>query len=63
MAFPQERLAEWNTWVKRRAIERKLEQEEDAKATRNAEEEDAQAARNAEEEDATHVCARARSNE
>ena len=41
MAFPQERLAEWNTWVKRRAIERKLEQEEDAKATRNAEEEDA----------------------
>ena len=52
MAFPQERLAEWNTWVKRRAIERKLEQEEDAKATRNAE-----------EEDATHVCARAHSNE
>ena len=30
MAFPEERKAEWDAWVRRRAVEKQLQQEEDA---------------------------------
>jgi len=41
MAFPQERQAAWNAWVKRRAIEKQVEKEEDARPMRDAAAEEA----------------------
>jgi len=43
MAFPEERKAEWDAWVRRRAVEKEHEKAEDEQREREAKEADAEA--------------------